>query len=85
MKKEKISILKENGSINEYDFAKFEGSIYGNEDSAGHDTHDGDGKGHERGDHTNHYLFVKKRDSIENMSSFPSNNASLEEILKAHL
>ena len=85
MEKQKISILAEDGTIKEYDFSTFNGSIYGNEDSAGHDTHDGSGKGHERGDHTNHGLFIKRRENLESMSSFPTNDASLAEILKAHL
>jgi len=84
MEKQKMSVITEYGSIFEYNFNPDSELLFGNQDSAGHDTHDGAGKGHERGDHTNYGLFVRKREHMESMKSLPSSDATLEEILNAH-
>jgi len=79
-----MSVITDDGSVLEYDLNPNSELLFGNQDSAGHDTHDGAGKGHERGDHTDHMLFVKKKEHIESMNSFPLSDATLEEILIAH-
>ena len=50
-------------------------------DSAGHETHDGQGTGHEAGDHTDHHVFLgRDRVSTELLRESDA-SASLETLL----
>jgi hypothetical protein len=65
-------------------FGLVEGKMqYGGDDSIGNDgAHDGDGLGHERGDHTNHYSFVAFKDYHQQVQ-LPEPTASLDEIVRS--
>jgi len=54
-------------------------------DSAGHETHDGEGTGHEGGDHTDHHVFLGKERLSANLLNDNDASASIEALLANRL
>lgn len=54
-------------------------------DSAGHETHDGQGTGHEAGDHTDHHVFLHKEAFSAELLGDNDASASIETLLDNRL